>query len=87
VEEVTGLEIGFRMLGELAFVLKSRWKMAIVTWVGVCLTVGILNVVLRPLVVGWTWWTTLLGFNAVVVAALTWVVMPVLSRMTRGWFR
>jgi len=87
VEEVTGLEIWFRMPGERPLVPTTRWKMAIVTWVGVCLTVGILNVVLRPMISGWPWWANLLGFNAVVVVALTWVVMPALSRMTRGWFR
>ncbi|SIN75120.1 hypothetical protein SAMN05444166_0631 [Singulisphaera sp. GP187] len=87
VEEVSGLETWFRMPGEAAIVPPPRWKMAVVTWVGVCLTVGVLNAVLRAWIAGWPWWANLLGFNAVVVAALTWVVMPVLSRATRGWLR
>lgn len=87
VAEVTGLETWFRMPGEPSIVTPPRWKMAVVTWVGVCLTVGTFNTVLRPWMTGWTWWANLLGFNAVVVAALTWVVMPVLSRSARGWLR
>ncbi|WP_250846784.1 antibiotic biosynthesis monooxygenase [Aquisphaera insulae] len=85
IEEVTGLETWFRLPGEPAFVPPPRWKMAVVTWVGVCLTVGTLNAVVRPWMDGWPWWASLLGLNAVVVAALTWIVMPALSRWFRGW--
>lgn len=87
VEEVSGLETWFRLPGERTLVPLPRWKMALVTWVGVCLTVGTLGVVLRPLIAGWPWWGNLLGFNAAVVGALTWGVMPVLSRVMRGWLR
>ncbi len=87
MEEITGLETWFRMPGEPAVPLPPRWKMAVVTWVGVCLTVGTLNTVLGPWMAGWPWWASLLGLNAVVVAALTWVVMPLLSRCLRGWLR
>ncbi|MDR3618252.1 MAG: antibiotic biosynthesis monooxygenase [Paludisphaera borealis] len=85
IEEVTGLETWFRMPGE--HVVVPRWKMAVVTWVGVCLSVGLLNAVLRPWIADWPWWANLLGFNAVVVASLTWVVMPLLSRSARVWLR
>lgn len=87
VEEVTGLETWFRMPGEPAVAPPPRWKMAVVAWVGVCLTVGVLNAVLRPWMAAWPAWASLLGFNAVVVALLTWGVMPVLSRVLRGWLR
>jgi uncharacterized protein len=87
VEEVTGLETWFRLPGEPAVAPPPRWKMAVVVWVGVCLTVGVLNAVLRPWMAAWPAWASLLGFNAVVVASLTWGVMPVLSRALRGWLR
>lgn len=87
IEEITGLETWFQMPGEPAVAPPPRWKMAVVTWVGVCLTVGTLNAVLVPWLVGWPWWASLFGVNAVVVAALTWVVMPLLSRCLRGWLR
>lgn len=87
IEEITGLETWFQMPGEPAVVPLPRWKMAIVTWIGVCLTVGILNSALRPWMSGWPGWASLLGFNAVVVASLTWIVMPFLTRALRGWLR
>lgn len=61
------------------------WKMAVVTWIGVCMTVGVVNWVLGPLILNWGWFSTLLFANAVVVVILTWVVMPLLTRVTQGW--
>lgn len=87
IKEVCGLETWFRMPGEPAVVPPPRWKMVVATWVGVCLTVGALNPVLRPWMADWHWLANLLAFNAVVVALLTWVVMPVLSQSLRSWLR
>jgi antibiotic biosynthesis monooxygenase (ABM) superfamily enzyme len=79
-----GLEAWFRGAGTSN---PPVWKMAIVTWVGVCLTVGLLGVLLGPMMSSWTWLTKLLVMNAAVVAMLTWIVMPILVRGSRIWLR
>ncbi|MDB5335386.1 MAG: hypothetical protein JWN70_1005 [Planctomycetaceae bacterium] len=83
VETVTGLEAWFRWTGGKP--PPPRWKMAIVTWVGVCLAVGTLGLTLGPFLTGWSWFGRLLTMNAAVVASLTWIVMPPLVRVTQGW--
>lgn len=85
VEELTGLESWFTPSRGAVRPLPA-WKMAMVTWLGV-------NVVTTPLLM---WLMPVLApavpfpwsnfvFNAPVVALLTWVVMPVLTRLLRSW--
>lgn len=62
-----------------------RWKMAILTWVGVCFTVGVLSMTLGPILGDWSWFGKLLVMNAAVVIVLTWGVMPALSWLTSPW--
>lgn len=63
--------------------MPSRWKTAIVTWVGVCLVVHAVSVLLVPLSGMWPWLADFLVGNALVVARLKRVVMPVLGRLFR----
>lgn len=85
VEAATGLEAWFRWTGTTQ--PPPRWKMAIVTWVGVCLTVGVLGILLGPGMSGWPPVARLLVMNAAVVVVLTWGVMPLLTRLTHRWLR
>ncbi len=64
-----------------------RWKMAVLTWVGVCFTVGVLGLLLGRWMTSFSWFTNLLVFNAAVVLMLTWVVMPVLTWSAQRWLR
>jgi len=52
---------------------------------GVDLIALVLTFTLSPLTAGWPWLAGFLTFNAAVVTGLAWVVMPVLSRLARGW--
>lgn len=81
-EQLTGLEAWFTAPGRFH---PQRWKMAVVTWVGVCLTVGTLSAALGTTLASWQWLPRLLAMNAAVVAALTWGVMPVLTWMASWW--
>jgi hypothetical protein len=85
IETVTGLESWFTPAGFPVTLAPPPWKMALVTWFGVNLTAVVLTFVLSPLTADWPWVLAFVVFNAGVVAGLTWVVMPALSRLLRPW--
>jgi len=58
-----------------------RWKMAAVTFLGVFPVATILNLTLGPAIRSWNFILANAVFNACVVALLTWVVMPVITRV------
>lgn len=63
-----------------------RWKMALVTWLGVWPTVfGVTLLGGKWLLSGWPFWLAVGIETLVVVAVLTWGVMPVLTRMMKSW--
>jgi uncharacterized protein len=62
-----------------------RWKEAILTWVGVNAAAFTLALTLTPLTSDWPWAAGFLAFNTAMVAGLTWMVMPVLGCLARGW--
>lgn len=78
--ELHGLEAWFRSPEAPA-----RWKMAIVTWLGVWPTVLIVSSLVAPQLSNLP---MLLGsalVNAVIVACLTWIVMPLLVKLFQFW--
>ena len=85
VETVCGLESWFTGSGAPIALAPPRWKMALVTWVGVDITALVLTYSLSLLMKSWPWGLAFLVFNAGVVAGLTWIVMPFLSRLFRPW--
>jgi antibiotic biosynthesis monooxygenase (ABM) superfamily enzyme len=63
------------------------WKMAVLTWIGVCPTVQLVSALVPSSMAAWPFWL-LNGFiNIFVVAALVWVVMPMLTRLARPWLK
>jgi antibiotic biosynthesis monooxygenase (ABM) superfamily enzyme len=62
-----------------------RWKMAVATYLGVVPVVMALALTLGPLIRSFPFIFYNAVFNAAVVALLTWVVMPVVTRGLRGW--
>jgi len=80
-----GLETWFTPLGAGVLRAPPRWKMAFVTWIGVCISVYVVNSAFSLFDQNWPMFVNLLVSNAVIVAALTWAVMPVLSRLFRRW--
>lgn len=81
VESLHGLEAFFRGARRRP----PRWKMALLTWVGVCGMVYLNSHALGLLNGHWPWWLTFLLGNAIVVSGLTWVVMPLLTRAASKW--
>src|SRR5437016_5910763 len=62
-----------------------RWKMAIATFLGVFPVAMILNLTLAPAIRSWNFILGNAVFNACVVALLTWVVMPLITRALPCW--
>src|SRR5438876_11402082 len=62
-----------------------RWKMALATFLGVFPVAMVLNLALGPVIRSWPFLISNAVFNAAVVALLTWVVMPLISRVLHPW--
>lgn len=64
-----------------------RWKMAIVTWLGVWPTVFVVSGGLGPLVKSLPSWISTAIITLIVVVVLTWGVMPLLTKIMRPWLK
>jgi antibiotic biosynthesis monooxygenase (ABM) superfamily enzyme len=62
-----------------------KWKMAVVTWVGVFPAVLLWSSLLRKLLNDWPALITTAIVSAFVVATLAWIAMPVLTRVFFTW--
>jgi antibiotic biosynthesis monooxygenase (ABM) superfamily enzyme len=83
-ESMHGMEAWFRPRSSPP---PPRWKMAVVTYIGVVCMVWIAS---RLVGIAWSdapGWAAYLLINAIVVTGLTWAVMPGLSRLMGGWLR
>jgi len=85
LETICGLEPWFIPPSPEFRTTPEKWKMALVTWIGVCFTVYAVTPLLTPPTQHWPWFLKFITLNAGVVAGLTWVVMPVLRRVFSGW--
>ncbi len=85
VEESCGLESWFKLPGERCMQSLPRYKMALVTWLGVFPTTMLLAPTVGPYLEPLPFAARHMLFGAMIVAALTWVVMPVLTRLLRSW--
>jgi antibiotic biosynthesis monooxygenase (ABM) superfamily enzyme len=62
-----------------------RWKMAVATFLGVFPVALVLNPILGPVIRSCPLVLGSAAFNLCVVALLTWVVMPNVTRLLRPW--
>jgi len=83
--EQSGLESWFALPGAVSTPVLPRWKMALVTYVGVNIAVIGLLLVLGSVVAEWHFVPRSLFVDALVVALLTWVIMPLLTHLLRPW--
>jgi len=80
--ELHGLEAWFRSPASPA-----RWKMALLTWLGVWPTSLLVGNVIGPRLADFP---TVLSFAVIalfIVVCLTWIVMPLLVKLFHGWLR
>jgi antibiotic biosynthesis monooxygenase (ABM) superfamily enzyme len=59
--------------------------MALVTWLAVFPAITLVLLALTPVISGWPLPLRTLLLTVILVPALTWVVMPRLTRMLRRW--
>ncbi len=79
---LTGLEAFFR--SERGW-MPPRWKMAIVTFLGVLPAVLFWSNLLGPMLSNQHWLVRAASINAAVVATLTWGAMPLLTKLFHPW--
>ena len=80
--ELHGLEVWFRNPSQPN---PPQWKMALVTYIGVDVVTTLGLWLLGPLIQNWPFLIRNSAFNVVVVACLTWLAMPLLTRVFHGW--
>jgi len=84
IRELTGLE-GFVSMPGRALGRPPSWKLAVATFLGVFPTALLLGEVLAPRIASWPLLARAVTFNAAMVAMLTWLVMPLVTRALHGW--
>jgi antibiotic biosynthesis monooxygenase (ABM) superfamily enzyme len=84
-EEVSGLETWFTLPGGQAIFPPPRWKMALVTLLAVYPVSMAVPIVLQPIQGNWPFLIQALLNSAGIVVVLTWLVMPLLSRLFYRW--
>ena len=83
-EELTGLESWFTLPGTPLRPLPKA-KLFVATFLGVCPTQMALGLTLGTLTKAWPFALGSLVFDAAMVAALTWAVMPLVTRLLQSW--
>lgn len=84
-EQLSGLETWFTLPGQRAIVPPPRWKMAIMTLLGVYPASLLLGVTVGNWIGGWPMPVSALIIGALMVILLTWVLMPLLTRLFKPW--
>jgi antibiotic biosynthesis monooxygenase (ABM) superfamily enzyme len=79
---LNGLEAFFR---DTRYAPPPRWKMAVVTWMGVFPSVLLWSSLLPKILSGLPTLAVVAIVNLFVVVTLTWGVMPLLTRIFAGW--
>jgi uncharacterized protein len=82
---VTGLETWFTLPGRPATRPPPPYKMALVTWITIFPLITLVVVVLGPLLKGLALVPSLAVTTAVTVPIMTWLAMPVVTRLLRRW--
>jgi antibiotic biosynthesis monooxygenase (ABM) superfamily enzyme len=62
-----------------------RWKVAVVTWLGICPTVYVLFQLLGELLAPWPLLPRVMLLTSLVVVVMTWLVAPQLTQLLKPW--
>jgi uncharacterized protein len=85
IDELTGLE-GWFASGDAPTLPKPpKYKMAVATFLGVFPVTTALGLGVSPMIANWPLIPRNAVFSALVVVALTWIVMPLITRILHPW--
>ena len=62
-----------------------RWKVAVVTWLGICPTVYVLFLLLGEALAPWPLLPRVMLLTSLVVITMTWLVAPQLTKLLKPW--
>jgi antibiotic biosynthesis monooxygenase (ABM) superfamily enzyme len=62
-----------------------RYKLAVLSWAGAYALITLILWLLGPAMAGWPLMLRTLLISVLMAGALTWVVLPALTRLFRGW--
>jgi uncharacterized protein len=62
-----------------------RYKLALLTWAGAYAVITLILTVLGPAMVSWALPLRTLLLSALMAPAMTWLVLPFLTRLFRSW--
>jgi uncharacterized protein len=85
VRQVSGLGHWFAALTGPRQSPPPRWKVAVVTWLGICPTVYALFLLLGELLAPWPLLPRVMLLTALVVITMTWLVAPQLTKWLKPW--
>ncbi|MBM0745177.1 antibiotic biosynthesis monooxygenase (plasmid) [Phormidium sp. CLA17] len=85
IQTLTGLETWFSLPNQPLKSPPPRYKMAIVTWLGVFVTLTVVSRLLAPILSNLPILLNQLVTTGLVVALLTYLIMPRLTRLFKRW--
>ena len=85
IQPLTGLETWFTLPKPPTKTPPPRYKMALVTWLGVFVTLAVLSRLAAPILSGLPILLNQLITTGLVVTFLTYVLMPPLTKLFKGW--
>ncbi|MEZ6131285.1 MAG: hypothetical protein R3C59_21630 [Planctomycetaceae bacterium] len=85
IQQLTGFETWFTPPGQGSLATPPKYKMFVVVWMAVYLTVLPMIALLKPMTVSLHPWIVGGLLSAITVASMTWVTLPVLSWLFRRW--
>jgi uncharacterized protein len=66
---------------------RPRAKLALLTWAGAYAVILSVLAIGGPALAHWPLALRALALSGLVVAAMTWVIVPLVTRLFRGWLR
>jgi antibiotic biosynthesis monooxygenase (ABM) superfamily enzyme len=85
IQTLTGLETWFTLPNKTIKAPPPKYKMALVTWLGVFVTLAVVSRLLAPLLSNLPILLNQLITTGLVVALLTYLIMPYLTRFFKRW--
>jgi len=85
IHRLSGLEYWFTLPDYGESEVPPRLKMAFVTWLALFPVVLLVQPVLSRLLGMLPWWVQIMIMAAVMVALMTWLVMPFMTRLFKSW--